>query len=110
MKVKCISDYEKLLTVGREYNVLGFPNDNEIRVKNDRDTVVNLPRALFDTSTLKEAEKPILDIPENEEVCVETTSTKNVYKEPEIEIEVELDETNTSEDNQEQPVDIVGDL
>ena len=103
MKVKCISDYEKLLTVGREYNVLGFPNDNEIRVKNDRGTVVNLPKALFDTSqiTITQVKNEVINVVEEEkkvrkgkkvEIEIETQSIEQEEQENIMKTEVEVSE------------------
>ena len=60
----CVSDYEKLLTVGKGYNVIG-EKDDTFRVTNDRGSQVYLPKALFRVEEEVVTEKPKKKVEKN---------------------------------------------
>ena len=85
MRVRCISDFEKLLTVGKEYEV-SVVNDNDVSVTNDRGTVVVLPKALFGKPIKEKVVRKSKKKIEVDESFVETKGEINVYKEPVLDI------------------------
>jgi len=127
-KIATATNYPKLLTVGKEYEIIDDKNGFYTVVTNKGKTS-RFPHYVF-----SDVEKPITGIKENleDESLMVSNVTKESYEESvvqevikkekskkkkEIEIEVEKDESDTSEDNQEQSevveeeqVDVVGDL